>query len=195
MGNIPFFHDIMTTKYSLWIPALLAAGVCIALCGLVSASSPQLPCEFYGTVAIQGSPAPAGSVITAYVNGTLQGSITMTQAGSFGGMGTFDERLIVMTGENDFANGVPAITFKINDKTADQTASYQPGASSAINLTVGGPAVTAPVQNPAPVNNTTTPVIVSQAPATPAPAPVQSQSVQTVNVSPTQPLVQQVQAQ
>ncbi|WP_146199633.1 hypothetical protein ACKUB1_13140 [Methanospirillum stamsii] len=179
----------MTTKYSLWIPALLAAGVCIALCGLVSASSPQLPCEFYGTVAIQGSPAPAGSVITAYVNGTLQGSITMTQAGSFGGMGTFDERLIVMTGENDFANGVPAITFKINDKTADQTATYQPGASSAINLTVGGPAVTAPV------TNTTTPVIVSQVPATPAPAPVQSQSVQTVNVTPTQPLVQQVQAQ
>jgi methyl coenzyme M reductase subunit D len=33
------------------------------------------------------------------VNGTAQGKITVTDAGKFGGIGTFDERLIVMAGE------------------------------------------------------------------------------------------------
>lgn len=177
----------MTSKCSFLKPALLTVGICIALCGLVSAASPQLPCEFYGTAVVQGSPAPAGTVITAYVNGTLQGSITMTEAGKFGGMGTFDERLIVMTGENDFANGVPTITFKISDKTADQTASYQPGASSVINLTVGGQVIPAQVQTIAPVvNNNTTPVIGSQVPTTTVPTQVQAQNVQTANYTPSQ---------
>lgn len=116
----------MTNNCTNWIPALFAAGICIALCGLVSAASPQLPCEFYGTATIQGSSAPVGSIITAYVNGTSQGTLTVTEAGKFGGLGTFDERLIVMAGENDFANGVPTITFKINGQAALQNAPYQP---------------------------------------------------------------------
>jgi len=171
------------------MPALLAAGVCIALCGLFSAASPQLPCEFFGTATMQGSPVPVGSVISAYVNGTQQGTITVTEAGKFGGLGTFDERLIVMAGENDFANGVPVITFKVNNQPADQTASYQPGASSQLNLSVGGQAaVPAPVQ-PAPLvnNSTQVPVIVAGAPtqaatpaAVPVVTPVQNQSSQPV---------------
>ena len=182
----------MTRNLSLCIPAFIIAGVCIAVCGLVSAASPQLPCEFYGTVTVMGSPAPAGTLITAYVNGTNQGSITVTEPGKFGGMGTFDERLIVMTGENDFANGVPKITFKINDSPADQIANYQPGASTSINLTIGGEPVTAPAAVQVPVSNATQ-VIVAQAPSqvlTPAPTPVvtpvqnqSSQPVQTVSMN------------
>jgi len=180
----------MTIKCNIWIPALLAAGVCIAICGLVSAASPQLPCEFYGTAIMQGSPVPVGTVITAYVNGTPQGSITVTDAGKFGGLGTFDERLIVMAGENDFANGVPTITFRINGQPSDQSAPYQPGASTQLNISVGGQAVV-----PAPVtqgNNTPqAPVIVAQVPSTPVPTPVptqvQNQSIQTVNYSASQP--------
>jgi len=167
--------------------AFLIAGICIAVCGLVSAASPQLPCEFYGTATIQGTPVPVGTVITAYVNGTPQGKITVTEAGKFGGLGTFDERLIVMAGENDFANGVPTITFRINEQNADQSAPYQPGASTQLNLTVGSPAaVPAPVEPVAQGNNTTqVPVITAQAPvlaqtpaAAPVVTPVQNQSYQ-----------------
>ncbi len=122
---------------AIWMSAFFMVGVCIAVCGTALAASPQLPCEFYGTVVIQGSPAPVGTVITAFVNGTAQGKITVTDAGKFGGIGTFDERLIVMAGENDFANGVPMITFRINEQSADQSVPYQPGASTQINLTVG----------------------------------------------------------
>ena len=179
----------MTIKCTIWMPVLLMAGMCIAVCGLVSAASPQLPCEFYGTASVQGSPVQAGTVITAYVNGTPQGRITVTEAGKFGGLGTFDERLIVMAGENDFANGVPTITFKINDQNADQSAPYQPGASTQLNLSTGGQAVVpAPVQPVVQGNNSTqVPVIVAQVPAqaqTPAPTPVvtpiQNQSSQSV---------------
>jgi len=177
----------MTSKCTIWMSAFLIAGMCIAVCGLVSAASPQLPCEFYGTATIQGSPAPVGTVITAYVNGTPHGKITVTEAGKFGGIGTFDERLIVMAGENDFANGVPVITFRINEQNADQTAPYQPGASTQLNLTVGSQAVvSAPVQPVSQGNNSTqVPVITAQAPAqpqtsapTPVATPVQNQSYQ-----------------
>lgn len=120
------------------MPAIIAAGVCIALCGLVSAASPQLPCEFYGTVTLQGSPAPAGTMITAYIKDTPRGTITMSEPGKFGGTGTFDERLIVMSAENDFVDGVPTITFRVNNQTAEQTASYHPGQSTVLNLTIGG---------------------------------------------------------
>ena len=179
----------MTIKCTIWMPVLLMAGMCIAVCGLVSAASPQLPCEFYGTASVQGSPVQAGTVITAYVNGTPQGRITVTEAGKFGGLGTFDERLIVMAGENDFANGVPTITFKINEQNADQSAPYQPGASTQLNLSTGGQAaVPAPVEPVVQGNNSTqVPVIVAQVPApaqTPAPTPVvtpaQNQSSQPV---------------
>ncbi|KAF5086140.1 hypothetical protein [Methanospirillum purgamenti] len=187
------FYDTMTNKYSIWISALLAACVCIAMSGIVFAASPQLPCEFYGSALVQGSPVPVGSVISAYVNGTLQGSITVVEAGKFGGLGTFDERLIVMAGDNDFANGVPTISFKINDQPADQTAPYQPGASTQVNLTVGGQSA---VPAPAPVqpvtqgnNSTQVPVIVAQV-SNPSPTPVVtpvqsscSQTVQNVNVT------------
>lgn len=155
----------MATKCSLWIPALVIAGICIALCGSVSAASPQLPCEFYGSVTLSGMPAPAGIVITAYVNGTPQGSIQVKQPGLYGGSGTFDERLIVMAGENDFAQGTPEITFRIDSQAADQKYSYQPGSSSVLNLSVGGgqPVIPPQAQQPsAPGNSGQTPVVVAQ---------------------------------
>lgn len=174
----------MTAKCTFWFPALLAAGICIAItCGLVCAASPQLPCEFYGSVSIQGSPAPAGTTISAYVNGNRQGDIQVTTAGQYGGTGTFDERLIVMANETDFENGAPPISFQINGNTADQSAVYTPGSSNCLNLTTGGQAAVVapapvsplPVQSVLPTNETT-PVIVAQTPVqTPvvqAPVPV-----------------------
>lgn len=150
----------MIKNKSFWIPAIIAAGVCIAVCGLVSAASPQLPCEFYGTVTLQGSPAPAGTMITAYIKDTPRGTITVSEPGTFGGTGTFDERLIVMSAENDFVDGVPTITFRVNNQTAEQTASYHPGQSTVLNLTIGGDKVivASVPENPVapPVSNETT---------------------------------------
>lgn len=115
--------------------------ILLMICTAVSTASPQLPCEFYGPVTINGAPAPVGTVITAYVNNVKQGSIAVKEPGRFGGIGTFDERLIVLSGENDFTGGAPMITFKIGDKVADQTSPYAPGTSTEISLSSGGGAV------------------------------------------------------
>ena len=152
------------------MPAIIAVGVCIAVCGLVSAASPQLPCEFYGTVTVQGTPAPAGTMITAYIKDTPRGTITMSEPGTFGGTGTFDERLIVMSAENDFVDGVPTITFRVNNQTAEQTASYHPGQSTILNLTVGGDKVIVASVPENQVANET------QEPEAPDTAPVSSES-------------------
>jgi hypothetical protein len=154
-----------------WISTLVSMVILLSACISVSAS-PQLPCEFYGTVVISGTPAPVGTVITAYVNSVKQGSITVKDAGYYGGTDTFDERLIVLSGDNDFSGGAPTITFKIGEKTADQTSPYSPGMSSELTLSSGGGAVSpqsstnntpAPVQamsgaSPPQSSNQTTPV-------------------------------------
>jgi hypothetical protein len=149
----------MTNVYTFYLPALVIAGICIAFCGSASAASPQLPCEFYGAVNVQGVPAPAGTVISAIVNGTPQGTIQVKQPGLYGGSGTFDERLIVMAGENDFAQGAPEITFQINSQAADQKYTYQPGSSTVLNLTIGGtPVVVAQVSGNTSTQSYTVPV-------------------------------------
>jgi hypothetical protein len=140
------FSDIMAVKRMAWIPALLVIIGMGIIVSSAAGASPQLPCEFYGTVMVSGAPAPVGTVITAHVNNTEQGSITVNQSGIFGGTGTFDERLIVPAGENDFANGIPLITFRVNGQQADQTAPFRPGTSTEMNLTVGG--APAPVSEP-----------------------------------------------
>lgn len=128
-----------------WIPAILSLLILMIASIATVSASPQLPCEFYGAVSISGSPAPVGTEITAYVNGVKQGSITVKEPGRYGGTGTFDERLIVLSGENDFTGGAPMITFKIGDKVADQTATYTPGTSTEMAMTSGGTPVVVPV--------------------------------------------------
>ncbi|MGI6503779.1 MAG: hypothetical protein ACOX0O_07555 [Candidatus Methanoculleus thermohydrogenotrophicum] len=45
---------------------------------------PTLPHQFFGNVTIGGSPAPAGTVITAMIAGTECGSFMVTDAGRYG---------------------------------------------------------------------------------------------------------------
>lgn len=162
-----------------WIPTILCLLI-LMIAGLGSVSaSPQLPCEFYGNVTISGSPAPVGTEITAYVNGAKQGTITVKQPGQYGGTGTFDERLIVLSGENDFTGGAPMITFKIGDKVADQTVAYTPGTSTEMVMSSGGKPVTVPV--PA---ATTAPVVPMQVQSVPTqPVTIQTPVIPTVTTT------------
>ena len=114
-------------------------------------------------------------MISAFVNNVKQGSIDVKEAGRFGGIGTFDERLIVLSGENDFTGGAPMITFKIGDKVADQTSQYAPGTSTELSLSVGGaPAVV----TPAPANEQQ-PTLMSAASVAPVATPVPTVPVVT----------------
>ncbi|CCJ37471.1 hypothetical protein BN140_2548 [Methanoculleus bourgensis MS2] len=114
-------------RHTPWILILL-----FALIGPASAI-PLLPAEFSGTVTIDGSPAPAGTVITARFDGRDCGSLTLTTAGAFGGDSTFDKRLLVSGEDGDAGK---SITFLVDGVLAAGTAVYTPGTSTSLALAV-----------------------------------------------------------
>ena len=109
--------------------------ILLALVGAVSAV-PFLPAEFSGTATIDGSPAPAGTVITARIDDRDCGSLTLANAGVFGGETLYDERLIVNGEDTDAGE---TITFFVDGVPAG-TAVYASGTSTTIALaaTKGG---------------------------------------------------------
>ena len=109
---------------------------------------PPIPHAFYGTVTIDGSAAPVGTVVTAKVGGVEYGNITTTVAGLYSGSGAFDEKLMV-TGEIDTG---ATIYFYANGNVTNQTYAFSPGGVTELNLTVGDV-------------DTTSPTVVSKSPA------------------------------
>ena len=104
--------------------------------GLTSSSGvPALPEAYYGTVTINGVPAPAGTEIIAIINGTEKGRFTTTAVGIYGGSGTFDQKLIVAGDEFDVGG---TITFWLDGICAHQTNTYDCGTSTNIRLSAGG---------------------------------------------------------
>ncbi|TAJ45803.1 hypothetical protein CUJ86_03590 [Methanofollis fontis] len=109
------------------------------LCGPPAATAiPAFPSEFYGTVHIGGEPAPAGTLITAFIGGVERGSVTTTSSGTYGGPGTFDQRLVVRGTEEE--SGL-VITFTINGVETGETAVYRPGETIELDLTATGSAL------------------------------------------------------
>jgi len=109
-----------------------AVWFCILLLLIGTASAvPLLPAEFWGSVTIDGNPAPAGTAITARIDGRDCGSLTLTTAGVYGGDATFDKRLLVCGGDDDAKK---TITFFVDGARAVETAVYDPGTSSRLDL-------------------------------------------------------------
>lgn len=102
-----------------------------AIAGAVSAL-PPLPAEFYGTVTIDSAPAPAGTVVAAYLGGTERGTLVISTAGNYGGTGPYDPRLIIQTKDEGDA-GKPVV-FRVNGINTSQTALLVPGTSTRLNL-------------------------------------------------------------
>ncbi len=103
--------------------------------GTVAAADevPPLPAQYYGTVTIDGTPAPAGTNITALIENELVGTIETTETGAFGGPGIFGAKLLAspasdVTGKN--------VTFRIGTDIAKETVVYVPGDVQVLALTV-----------------------------------------------------------
>ena len=96
------------------------------------------PARYYGTVTINGEPAPTGTTIEAEVDGEVRGSITVETAGSYGGPEPSDEQLTLA--------GAPAsenttISFYVTSPDGDrlaagQTDTWEPATLSELALTV-----------------------------------------------------------
>jgi len=117
---------------------ILATLLLFSLVTSCSAGAPALPCEFYGTVTIDGSPAPVGTILSAKIGDAERGRLVLEKAGEYGGSGTFDQRLKVIAEDTDLAGGTPDITFWINGQKALQETKFQPGVSLHLDLSVGG---------------------------------------------------------
>ena len=123
---------------------ILVVLLLVALAGPASAV-PLLPAEFWGSVSVDGSPAPAGTVITARIDDRDCGSLVMVAPGVYGGDNLFDTRLIVNGEDGDAGK---TITFLVDGVLATETAIYTPGTSTHLDLTaasLGGASFSADV--------------------------------------------------
>ena len=106
---------------------------CLVLTVHADSVIPALPCEYYGNVSINGTAAPAGTVITAYINRQERGVMTLTVPGTYGGAEWFEERLMVPGTVDD--DGLP-ITFKINGVRANESGTFRWGNSQRQDINI-----------------------------------------------------------
>ena len=131
------------------IKALSLLSILLALFGMAAVVSaedpfPSMPNQFYGTVTINGDPAPAGTIISAYIDGELRGSLEIGTAGNYG----YDLNYLSVAGGNDSDN----ITFRVCGVLANETITWCGGCGPRrLNLSAEdaeAPMVTNPNANP-----------------------------------------------
>jgi len=123
-------QSVAKTNYRAIQGLILVIILCITVITNGSAL-PPIPSEYYGTVVIDGAPAPAGTVITATIYGMPRGTITVTSPGIYGGPGNFNSRLVV-TGKDTELNY--NIRFSINGIMAQQSPVFSGGTSERLDL-------------------------------------------------------------
>ena len=77
---------------------------------------PPIPNTFYGDVTLNGDPAPVGTMVSAYIDGNLSGSIEVTVAGKYGSK----TNPLSVTGSSTDVGKI--ITFRVGGVTASETA-------------------------------------------------------------------------
>ena len=108
------------------ISGYILAGFLLLVPSVVAAQSlPAFPMAFWGSVTINGSVTPIGTVIRAYYGSTLAGTATVQEAGVYGYTEATKQKLVLR-------EGLGAITFKVqasgfnsgNETTGDSTITY-----------------------------------------------------------------------
>jgi hypothetical protein len=97
---------------------------------------PELPHAFYGSVTINGAPAPAGTEVEARGPGVVTGiegnPVVTTTTGIYGTSNPFVPRLVV---QGDIEEGA-LITFYVDGVSTGQTASWHSGVTTELDLEV-----------------------------------------------------------
>jgi len=158
----------MSTKILIFF---LAIGL---ITGIVAADSPPpIPCTYYGTVTINGAPAPVGTVIETKVYGTVRGDITVSTAGSYAGLMAW-----VSSSEYECGCTIP-VQFYVNGYLAPQTSTFSAAGYKNVNLVLTG--IPTPTITPTP---TVTPTPTTTPTLTPTPTPTASPTP-TITPTPT----------
>ena len=96
--------------------------------------TPFRPYEFYGPVTLNYIPAPVGTTILAKVDGKTKDSITLTEAGYYGGQGSYADKLTVDVNQADIGRyitfwsdgfqGAPSIAIGGDGSTREQPLNF-----------------------------------------------------------------------
>lgn len=118
------------------ITLILLLGLVAGAAAAGGGDTPTLPHCFSGGVTIGGSPAPAGTVITATIGGTECGSIQTTEAGKYGNPDqSVGDRLLVKATADQSGE---TITFYVDGVAAQETSVFAVGGGTALDLSVPG---------------------------------------------------------
>jgi len=119
---------------------ILAVLLALVATPVYAQSVPALPHAFYGTVEVNGSPAPLGTQVEVRGEGVQTGignnPIVITVEGEYGSAEPLEPKLIV---QGDIAEGA-TLTFYLNGVSTGQTAEWHSGGVTEldINATIEG---------------------------------------------------------
>jgi len=125
------------------IKSIVVIAAIMALCIPVTmvTAQPPLPHAFYGSILINGSSAPTGTVIEAQGEGVITGitgnPLVTTAIGEYGSESGIEQKLVV---QGTIVEGT-AIHFFINGVEANQIAEWHTSEITELDLTVTMPVV------------------------------------------------------
>lgn len=164
---------------------VLTLGIVLAvLVGAVGAVGPVAgaptppPAAYYGSLTVDGDPAPAGLTVTAEIDGEQRGSLTTGDTGRYGGPGAFDPKLTVDGTDDDEG---ATVHFFVEGQPAG-TATWRSGDVLEVTLSATGVSVPTPGQGSGDGSGGGGPLV---PPSTPAETPTEpgSSSGPTVTVT------------
>ena len=122
-------------------PAALALVAALFALGTATAQSFP-PHRFFGSILIEGQPAPAGTALRAFIGDAQCGSTTLASAGNY----TIDvlHAGIPDANTNCRLEGNPVVSFRVDGRTAAQTRPYRLGGFEQLDLTFGAGTPQAP---------------------------------------------------
>ncbi|MDZ7730988.1 MAG: hypothetical protein U5K37_08820 [Natrialbaceae archaeon] len=99
-----------------------------------------IPETYYGTLTINGQPAPANTTVEGIIDGEVRGTATVTVAGEYGSEDPFGALLAVSGTEDDTGATVgfrviPPDSSSLAYGMANQSGTFTPNASTELNLT------------------------------------------------------------
>ncbi|WP_180371642.1 Ig-like domain-containing protein, partial [Neomoorella thermoacetica] len=97
---------------------------------------PVLPAAYYGTVTLNGQPAPIGTIIVARIGGEVRGQITVENVGEYGGPG--DPLALKLKVNGTMEDEGKPVTFEVAGIQASETVAFKVGDVKQVNLTATG---------------------------------------------------------
>lgn len=152
------------------LTAALVASSTVLGAGSASAQ-PTPPTRFFGTVTLNGQPAPNGATVQARVGSNNCGTGSVTSAGS---SSSYVVDVLSATTQPGCGTDGATVSFTVNGAPASQTGTFQTGAFVSLNLTAQAATPTpAPTASPTPVRT-----------ATPTPPPPTATPIRTPTAVP-----------